>query len=50
MTVDTTVLLSLVMLSTAALAVGIAGWVLLLRDRRALKGARDAEDVHAEGS
>ena len=39
MSVDTTVLLSLVLLALAAFAVGASGWVLFARDHRAWKAA-----------
>jgi hypothetical protein len=44
---DTTFLWALVMLAAAALAVGVSGWWLFVRDRRAWK-AEPAADHPAE--
>ena len=38
---DATFLLSLVTLAAAAIAVGVSGWVLFLRDRRATAPVRE---------
>lgn len=43
---DSLTLLALVMLSVAALAVGVSGWVLFVRDHRAFKAGVAA--THAE--
>jgi hypothetical protein len=38
---DATFLLSLLMLAVAALAIGVSGWVLFVRDRHAAAAAAD---------
>jgi hypothetical protein len=45
---DATFLLSLVTLALAALAVGVSGWVLFVRDRRA-SVAEATGDAHHDG-
>jgi hypothetical protein len=45
---DATFLLSLVTLALAAFAVGVSGWVLFVRDRRA-SAAGAAGDAHHDG-
>jgi hypothetical protein len=44
---DTTFLWALMLLAAAALAVGVSGWVLFVRDRRAWKAAH-APDAGAD--
>jgi hypothetical protein len=46
---ESALLLALGMLIAASLAVGVSGWVLLLRDRRAARGLDPSADA-AEGS
>ena len=43
-------LLALGMLATAALVVGVSGWVLYLRDRRTARAGAVAHSEAAEGS
>jgi hypothetical protein len=45
---DATFLLALISLAAAALAVGVAGWVLFVRDHRAWKTARAGLGVSAD--
>jgi hypothetical protein len=42
---DATFLLSLATLAVAALAIGVSGWVLFVRDRRAAAAAEHPADV-----
>lgn len=46
MDLDATFLLSLATLAAAAIAVGVSGWVLFLRDRRAATAATTGDDGH----
>jgi hypothetical protein len=44
---ETPLLIAIIMLSLAALAVGVSGWVLLARDRRLRRGALAPAGVEA---
>jgi hypothetical protein len=46
MSLDATFLLALAMLTASALAVGVSGWVLFVRDHRASATARAAGGAH----